>query len=84
MKVYVLIIYGYANLEYYDVCGDVIGVFSSKEKAIDGLYLSVKNDFDHYNVLYNEENDIYELQDKDTKEIDECSSWYRIEEHELN
>ena len=83
MKVYVLIIYGYANLEYYDVCSDVIGVFSSKEKAIDGLYLSV-NDFDHYNVLYNEKSDIYELQDKNTKEIDEHSSWYRIEEHELN
>lgn len=83
MKVYVLIIYGYANLEYYDVSSDVIGVFSSKEKAIDSLYLSV-NDFDHYNVLYNEESDIYELRDKNTKEIDEYSSWYRIEEHELN
>lgn len=84
MKVYVLINNGYANLEYYDVCSDVIGVFSSKEKAIDGLHLYVRNNFDHFEILYNEENDFYELQDKNTQEIDEYSSWYTIEEHELD
>lgn len=83
MKVYVLIANGYTNLEYYDVCSDVIGVFSSKEKAIDSLYSFIKNDFDYYDVLYNEENDFYELQNKDTGEVDEYSSWYSIEEHEL-
>lgn len=84
MKLYVLIGNQYANLEYYDVCSTVCGVFSSKKNAIDYMYSFVKNEFNDLEVLYDEENDKYSLQDKDTKEIDECDIWYTIEEHELN
>ncbi len=56
----------------------------AKKNAIDYMYSFVKNEFNGLEVLYDEENDKYSLQDKDTKEIDECDIWYTIEEHELN
>lgn len=83
MKLYVLIANQYSNLEYYDVCSTVSGVFSSKKNAIDYAYSFVKN-MHNIEVVYDEEDDAYRLQDKDTKEIDEYDIWYTIEEHELN
>lgn len=82
MKLYVLIVNGYSNLEYYDVWSTVGGVFSSKKNAIDYIYSLVKN-MHNIEVIYDEEDDAYRLQDKDTKEIDEYDNWYTIEEHEL-
>lgn len=80
MKVYVLINNGYSNLEYYDISSDVIGVFSSKEKAIEHMEVFNKS----LKIFYNEEHDAYELVDIETGKIDECNSWYTIEEHELD
>lgn len=82
MKLYVLIVNGYSNFEYYDVWSTVCKVFSSKKNAIDYIYSFVKN-MHNIEVIYDEEDDAYRLQDKDTKEIDEYDNWYTIEEHEL-